>query len=107
MTGSVTGCDGLGVRPTRPRCVGGSLRFWKWTEGSPATSAKGPAAAGDELLKFINSLTSTAMDDFGNLRALNSHEWTQKKKTYLQLAEKHLQTCEYKTVNLYKAQKQL
>ncbi len=47
------------------------------------------------------------MDDFGNIRALDAQVWNERREQYVKLAEKHLQACEFETVNLYKAEKQV
>jgi hypothetical protein len=52
-------------------------------------------------------VTGTAMDDFGNIRALDAQVWNERREQYIKLAEKHLQACEFETVNLYKAERQV
>jgi len=46
-------------------------------------------------------LFSTAMDDYDNVRALNTEEWETRKQEYIKIAEEHLKTCKYKSANIY------
>ncbi len=50
-------------------------------------------------------VTGTFMDDLGNVITLNPEEWLERKERYIEIAEKHLEICQYKEANLYLQQK--
>jgi len=46
-------------------------------------------------------MTGTAMDDVGNVTVLSSEAWLKRKEHYIDIAEKHLETCQYTHANRY------
>jgi len=51
-------------------------------------------------------MTGTAMDDVRDVTVLNPEEWLKRKEKYIEIAEKHLETCQYKHANVYLRQKE-
>jgi len=58
------------------------------------------------LKLLVEVSTGTVMDDMGNINMLSTEEWIERKKKYIRICEKHLDTCRYKEANLYLKQKQ-
>jgi WD40 repeat protein len=55
----------------------------------------------EHLPLLVEVCTGTAMDDFGNVRALNKEEWETRKQEYIRISEDHLKTCKHKSANIY------
>ena len=55
---------------------------------------------------MVEVVTSTVMDDLGSVTALDPDKWLERKKEYIEIAEKHFKTCQYKDANIYVRQKQ-
>lgn len=60
----------------------------------------------DSLPLLVEVVTGTVMDDLGNVTVLKPEAWQERKKQYIEIAEKHLKTCQYKDANIYVSQKQ-
>jgi hypothetical protein len=61
----------------------------------------------DYVPLLVEIATGTTMDNFGNIHALDSEDWNERREQYRKVAEMHLQRCKFKTANLYERQKQL
>ncbi len=59
----------------------------------------------EHLSLLVEVVTGTATDDLGNVTALDPEKWLERKKKYIKIAEKHLNTCKYKDANIYARQK--
>ncbi len=59
-----------------------------------------------DLSLFVEVATGTRMDEYGNIFALSLEEWNAKRQRYIEIAEKHLNACKYKSANLYLKQKE-
>ena len=57
------------------------------------------------LSLLVEVVTGTVMDDLGNVTTLDPDKWLERKKQYIEIAEKHLNTCKYKDANIYARQK--
>ena len=55
----------------------------------------------EHLPLLVEVCTGTAMDDFGNVRALNKEEWETRKLEYIRISEDHLKTCKHRSANIY------
>jgi len=77
----------------------GTARVWDW---DIAADYDFPP---EHLPLLVEVATGTAMDDAGNVSALNKDQWEERRLKYIEIAEEHLKTCKYPKANMYVRQK--
>ncbi len=76
----------------------GTARLWDYTSADYDFPKK-------YLPLLVEVATGTIIDEYGNVSALGSKEWSERKKRYAKIAEEHLKTCRYRDANLYRIHK--
>ena len=60
-----------------------------------------------DLPLSVEVMTGTTMDEAGNVAVLSPDEWERRRRSYVDIAARHLRTCRYPSENLYARQKLL
>ena len=79
---------------------------WSWDNTARLWNAKADVDFPQEALPLlVEVMTGTTMDDAGNITMLTPDQWQQRKRAYIDIAERHLTKCRYQDVNLFAKQK--